>query len=261
VNKIVAMLTLLFLAGCVTMTAQKLNPAVYYKQDICFTYETGEIKKEKIKNFFRRFRGGSYRKVKDVKGKATFCGTGVLPYMDEYKITVKSKDKLNYFTMTTCHEEDDTDNPDKGIFKKDGRVNIVYTPTMERGKACPLYISAYNRKQRHAWGIIAFEHPRYQLSATVHCNGYVKPYNGVSICQSRQGLIQKITFSEPVKLIKPVKGESDRKGNCPSLGDSYKTEYEFKLPNRECWYGFIGKGSKKIHQLMTVGYEDIIVRD
>ena len=251
----------LILSSCVTTQTQKLNPSTYYKQDICFTYETGKVKTEKIKNFFKRFRRGKYRKTEQVKETATFCGTGVLPYMDEYSLTINSHGKLNYFAITTCHEEDSTENPDKGIFKKNGRIKISYVPTIERGKACPMYISAYNRKQKHGWGIAIFEHPRYQLPATLHCNGYVKPYDGVSICQSREGLIQRIEFAEPVKLVRPIKGAVDRKGDCPVIGEDYQKTYEFKIPNRECYYGFIGKDSKKIHQLLTIGYEDIIVRE
>ena len=249
------------LGSCAAPTSKKLNPAVYYRQDICFTFDTGKMTTEKIKNFFKRFRGGKYRKTKEVKETATFCGTGVLPYLDHYDMTLESEDPMEFFAMTTCHEESTTESPDKGIFKKEGKIRIRYTPTMERGKACPLYISSYNKKQRHGWGIAVFEDPRYELEATLYCNGHVKPYNGVSICQSREGLIQRIEFSEPVKLLNPIKGSGDRKEVCPELGKDYQKSYEFKIPGRECFYGFIGKESKKIHKLMTIGYEDIIVRN
>ena len=50
--------TILMIAGCVTTSTQKLSPEVYYKQDMCFVYETGDLKEEKIKNFFKRFKKG-----------------------------------------------------------------------------------------------------------------------------------------------------------------------------------------------------------
>ncbi len=257
---LIPLIIVAMMSGCTT-TTQKLNPAVYYKQDMCVTYETGEVKTEKIKNFFKRFKKGKYRKTQQVKETVSFCGVGVLPNMAEYNIKINSFGALNFFALTTCHEETTTENPDGGFFKKKGELYFNYTPTMERGKACPLYISAYNKKQRHGWGFLAFEHPRYKLSSVVYCNGYVNQYNGVSVCQSREGLIQKIHFPEPVKLVKPVTGAADRKGECPVLGKKGDTEITFQIPARECIYGFIGQESKKIHMLYTIGYEDIIVRE
>lgn len=260
-KKILFLCALLTLGGCVTTSVQKLNPSTYYKQDICFVYETGNMEEVKIRNFFKRFRNGRYRKTKLVREKAEFCGVGVLPYLDEYKIKVKAKGDLNFFALTTCHEETTSENPDSGWKRKDGEVSFTYKPTMERGKACPLYVSAYNRKQRHSWGIVAFEHPRYEMNATLSCNGYVEDYNGVSICQSREALIQKIEFDEPVKLVRPINGAADRKGPCPDIGEDGKKEYTFKIPERECVYGFIGRESGKLHQMYTIGYEEIPVRE
>lgn len=253
-------LVLLLLAGCIS-TPQHLNPSVYYRHDLCFEYETNNLIKKKIKNFFKRFKGGRYRRSSFVRDKVKFCGIGVLPYMDEYKIKVTGYGKLNYFALTTCHEETTSENPDDGIRKKNGQIKISYTPTIERGKACPLYISAYNRTQKHAWGIIVLEDPRYTLGATLYCNGYVQEYKGVSACHSRQQLLQKITFNEPVKLLDPVTGAAGRAKPCPSIGKSGKKEYEFLLPGRECFYGFIGMKTLKVHKLFTSGYEDVIIRE
>lgn len=256
-------LLLLFLIGCsnLPLVTQQLNPAVYYRHDMCFEYETGEIKEEKIKNFFERFRKGKYRKTQLVRQTAKICGVGVLPNLDEYVVQIQAMGELNFFSLTTCHEETTSENPDSGWFKKKGELKFTYSPTIEKGKACPLYINAYNRKQRHSSGIFIFENPRYQLEAVVNCNGYEESYDGVSICQSRESLIQQIHFNEPVKLLAPVNGGAEREGNCPVIGEDGKKDIEFKLPNRECIYGFIGMESKKVHMLMTIGYENIIIRE
>lgn len=255
-------LFLLAIASCSVLdTAQPLNPSVYYRNDICFTYETGKTEEVKIKNFFKRFKNGKYRKTQLIREKATLCGVGVLPDLDEYTIKIKAYDDLNFLTLTTCHEETTSENPDAGWKKKDGELTFSYKPTMEKGKACPLYVSAFSRKQRHSWGILIFENERYQLPAKLYCNGYMEDYDGVSACQSREGLLQKVVFDEPVKLVKPVNGAADRKGDCPVIGKDGDKEFEFKIPNRECFYGFIGMNSKKIHQMLTIGYEEIIVRD
>jgi hypothetical protein len=254
-------LALVFSVGCTTFTAQPLNPAVYYRNDICFNYETGNVKEEKIKNFFKRFKKGKYRKTELTREVVEICGVGVLPDLEDYRIKVKAPAELDFFALTTCHEETTSENPDAGWKKKDGEVTFTYKPTMEKGKACPLYISAFNRKQRHSWGVLIFEHERYKLPARVYCNGYVEEYDGVSICQSREGLIQQVHFNEPVKLVSPVKGAADKKEACPVLGKDGQSSFEFKIPNRECFYGFIGMNSGNIHQLLTIGYEEIIVRD
>ena len=54
---IALLLFTLVLSGCGNLEpAQKLNPAVYYKQDVCFTYETGEMIEQKIRRYLGRFR-------------------------------------------------------------------------------------------------------------------------------------------------------------------------------------------------------------
>jgi len=262
-KQFVIVIIAIMLAGCGLLPTepQRLNPAVYYKQDLQITYETGKVDEVKIKSFLKRFKGFKYRKTEKVKETVTFEGVGVLPYLDSYDMTVQAPGKLNFFALTSCHEETTSENPDAGWFKKDGKIGFKYTPTIERGKACPLYVSAYNRHQRHAWAVIAFEDPRYQLPATYFCNGFEVEFGGVSICQTREGLLQKVVFEEEVKPLAPVNGAADRKASCPVIAPGDAKEYEFLMPPRDCIYGFIGKQSKKIHQMYTIGYEDIIVRE
>lgn len=244
------LLFLVLAGGCVSTPIMKLNPAVYYENDICFTYETEN-----------GTTTGPFGTPVSVRKTKTFCGVGTLPYNEKYKLEINTGEKLDLFAITTCHREESTREPDKGVFKKDGRIFIDFVPTVEKNRACPLYAGAFNRSGKHAWGVVVMESPAYQLKATVFCNGKVISANGVFICQSRENLIQKIIFPEPVKLVKPVNGPAERKEDCPALkpfeGDKV---VEFSLPNRECLYGFIGKESYKIFQLYTVGYEELIVR-
>jgi len=109
--------------------------------------------------------------------------------------------------------------------------------------------------------MIVFENLRYGLSAILNCNGIEQNYNGVSICQSREYLLQSISFPEDVKVSKGVSGPAERDSECPVLKRVSKRLFEFKIPNRECRYAFVGESSKKIHTLYTIGYENIIVRD
>lgn len=253
----------LLFAGCATENSiQKLNPAVYYKNDICFSYEkpSASGKKGFIRTFFRNRKPRVFKREEN-KERITFCGVGVLPFQDSYKIRIDSGAKINLFSLTTCHREITTENPDKGIFKKDGVVHITYNPTVEKGKACPLFVSAFNKQGKHAWGVIALEHPRFGLAAEVRCNGDRYSANGVSICQAREGLIQEISFLEEVKIVDAVNGSADRVKACPELTSKDGRNFTFTTPPRECIYGFIGKTSRMIHKLYTVGYEEFIVRE
>lgn len=256
-------LLLLFLVACSTTTPQKLNPTVYYKNDICITYTRDVAKhgealtwyRNKVKRNFRLFRRGkTYQEI-------TMCGVGVLPNDESYDLDVEHSSKLNFFAMNTCHREVTTENPDRGFRKKNGNYSLNYKPTLEKGKACPLYLAAYNKKGRHGWGTFAFESPKYALPAVMECNGDEINFQGVSICQSRYGTIQRIEFPEEVLPAEPVDGPAQRKNPCPKLATKDNKVFEFIMPRRECFYGFIGKESLKEHKLYTVGYEEVIVRD
>lgn len=268
------LLVFLFLfSSCITPqngSSQKINPLVYYRHGLCFTYETGDMVEERVKNFFKRFKRGKYRNTQMVKEEITFCGTGVLPHMDEYKITFSSPNKMNFFVMRTCHEMSTSENPNSGILKKGTSVKITFKPTLERdapdalGQACPLYVASYNRKQKHATAYIAFEQPSLLLEATIFCNGYEIEAKGVGVCSTRTGLLQKVNFKEPVEIGDPVNGPADRTAkqpSCPklSLTQDKKSTGLFKLPNRECIYPFIGLETGELFQLHTIGDEGIII--
>lgn len=225
------------LSGCLASTpVQELNISTYYINDICFTYNI------------------------DKKNSTSFCGVGVLPDSQAYDLVIENEGKLNFFAMTSCHRENTTENYDKGIFRKDGRIKISYEPTLEKGKACPLYVAAFSRQGKNGWGAIFFEHPRYQLKATIECNGEKNTFNGVSVCQARQGLLQRIVFDKEVVPVKPVDGPAERKEPCPVLPTKDNKVFEFSMPPRECIYGFVEKETMKIHMFNTIGYEQLIVR-
>lgn len=225
----------LFIQGCTLFpkeAAHKLDPLVYYKNDMCFSYE-----------------GGS------------FCGVGVIPQEDSTKIRVNAKADIEKFVLTTCHREIDTDNPDKGLRRKDGIVYLDIQPTIEKNRACPYYFGSFNREGKHARGIVAIRSPAYQLTAKVNCNGEVADATGVFVCQSKEGLTQKITFNERVVVGPPVKGPAQRSEPCPQLVPTSSGKViEYNTPPRECLYAIVGVESKKAMQLYTVGYEQLIIR-
>lgn len=253
---------LLFLIVSCTSTSPdlRLNPAVYYRNDICFTYELDTSRHNEIKPSTKNKILRVFSKI-GKKQEVKFCGVGVLPYDDSYDIKIEHTSKLNLLSINTCHREVTTENSDDGFNVKNGVNYFKYNPTMEYGRACPLFVAAYNREGKHGWGIVAFENPRYQLPATLSCNGDTIEYNGVSICQSRYELLQKIEFKEEVVVANPVAGAAERHSECPKLVSKDNKSFEFLMPNRECVYGFVGKESKKWHQFYSVGYEQFVIRE
>jgi hypothetical protein len=231
--KLILLFILLLIGSCVTQ--QKLDPMVYYKKDLMIEYD-GE----------------------------DYYGVAVLPYKDEYKIRIKAHGEMNTFSVVNCHMEKDTANPDGKYFLK-GRTTIRHKPSpIEKEGDCPLHIAVFNEKKKHGWGFIAFEHPSYTLPAVVHCNGEVEKYNGVSVCSTRQGLKQRIIFSEEVLVGHGVSGPSQRSEPCPpilSYGSRRGKTFDYKLPSRECSYIFTSIATGAEHILHNIGHEDSIVRD
>lgn len=234
-EKIKTLLSLFILGACSGLNfepPQKLNPAIYYKNDMCFKYD-GE----------------------------KFCGVGVIRHKEDKKLKIIVDNNIDKLVLTTCHREIDTDRPDKGLFRYDGVAKLHLNPTVEKGRACPYYFGAFEKKGRHSWGVVVVHSESYTLQGTLYCNGDVIKIEGSAICQSRENLIQRIIFKEPVKISKPVNGTAQRQEDCPVLKISNDGKVlEYKTPNRECLYGVVGVNSMKALQLYTIGYEQLIVR-
>ena len=211
---------------------EKLDPAIYYKNDICFEFENKK-----------------------------FCGVGVIPSKNIIKLKINTKNNIENLMMTTCHREISTKDPDKGLLGRNGVVKLTLRPTIEIQKSvCPFYFASFARDGKHAWGMLVVKDPRYRLNATSLCNGDFKKESGVSICESKQGLIQRIVFNEPIVMITPTNGVAQRKEPCPKLDLSNNDRtIEYKTPNRDCVYGIIGKESKEMFILYTIGYEQVKV--
>jgi hypothetical protein len=251
---------LLFSNSCSSSPSrqQQIDKNTYYRHDLCFTYETGKVVPGKLKNFFQRFKKKKYREYKNINETIRFCGTAVLPDLEKYNMVIDSHAKIDFFVSKSCHEENTSENPNKGLFKKKDKFYLEYSPTVEKGKTCPLYLGAYSRRSKFGTALIAFESPRFKLPAIVECNGNTEHYNGVSICQSREGLIQQITFQEPVLIEKPVKGPAVRPEGmipCPALklSKDQKSVKIFKIPPRECIYFFGGIKSKSFINFIQLG--------
>jgi len=177
------------------------------------------------------------------------CEEGVIvaPRKGYYEFKIEAHGNLDLFTFSTCHREETTErHSKKKWFRSNRKVKGTYYPSpgIEDGH-CPVYIGGYDIKNRHSWAFADFEDPEYTLKAKLHCNGSYREFNGVSVCQSRVGLIQVVEFDELVTV-----------DACGLKGSGKK--FEFKIPRGECVAVIFGQ--KTMHRLTLIGYDKIIVR-
>lgn len=188
--------------------------------------------------------------VVEVVADKDYEGVTVLPRRGVYELVIKPVGKMDLLLVTTCHREESFNPKSKGFFKQDNSFKYRYTPQkgIEDIGSCTLRMDAFDKERgQHSWFMADFEGPKEQLKAQVTCNGEKKLYTGVSVCQSKAGLIQRIEFDEEVKYPPDPK--------CPIDGSFYK------IPLGECVYVFRGMKSGKIHRHTTIGYQGILVRE
>lgn len=183
------------------------------------------------------------------------CGEGVLvvPKKTSYKFKIKSKGALDLFTFSTCHREETAEAVGGGWFGSSKSMDGTYIPMQGiETEFCPAYIGGYDKKGMHSWGFIDFETDEAKLPATVFCNGNRIKSGGVSVCQSKAGLLQEIRFEVPVSV------EFDSvKCKFPKPEDS--KIFRFEMPSGECSVAFFSEDNN-VHRLTLIGYQKIMIR-
>lgn len=217
----------LLLTSCATVN-QPMNPSVFYRREM------------KIK-------------VNDYEG----TGTLVVPKADKYFMSIEANGDLDLFTLTTCHREEAIENAsNSGMLRSDRKRSFTFRPVsgVETKGPCPMQMAGYEQdKARHSWGLVDFESEESTLPAIVRCNGKEYQSRGVTVCQSRQGLIQQIQFPVPVL--------TSQKASCPPPKSTDGKLFQFEMPGKECFFVFMEAGtSSRIHRLTTVGYESILIK-
>lgn len=190
-------------------------------------------------------------------GKNWSEGALVVTIKDKFEFQFESKGKLDLFTFTSCHREFTKESAwDSGVFpnKKKASYTYVPVPSIETDKRCIVDLGGYDINGRHSWGVIAFEDGK-GLPAEVGCNGHQYHSFGTTICQSHEGLDQTINFPEKV-IYSP-------ESNCdPTITpvDGTFRNYKYTIPKGRCAVLFRGIETKKQHYLITLGYEQILIR-
>lgn len=197
----------------------------------------------------------------------TYEGVAVAPKASKYDFHIEARGDLDMFIMSSCHKEEQKERAwnvkktvKSGLFgwgrKKidlKREVKFSYHPnSLERDGDCTMELGGFeNRKGRHSWAFIDFESDKYKLPATMNCNGRVIKSKGTTVCQSRNGLIQDITFAEEVLV-------ADN-NECGIISKKAK-RFEFSLPKGKC-SAIFGTKSGKFHKLTLLGYESILIRE
>lgn len=229
-------LFLITLFGCASMRPrQNLDPSFYYKKDM----------------------------IVEVNGQE---GEGVLviPESEKLDFYVQARGDLDLFTLTTCHREWTKEkawnvkrrNQGLGWVRRmqTNEIKFDITPNgVEKTSYCPIDLGGYEeQKGRHSWALIDIKGKDTTLPAQVTCNGEYYRSEGVSMCQSRETLIQAIKFESEV-FVAPDP-ECD-------LGKNKGSYFEFPIKLGKCVYLFReAKKPHRDHRLTTYGYEKILIR-
>lgn len=213
-----AALSLVLTLGCAS-PGQVLNPSLFYKRDMKINMDgtTGD-------------------------------GVLVVPSLKRHNFVAYAKSEMSLYTFTTCHREVALENMPK-------EVGGYFVPAvgLEDTGSCPVEIGGYDKKGgRHSWAFIDFQTPESTLPARLKCNGESVETTGVSVCQSRAGLIQRIEFAKEVVTATSA---------CGKLTSVDGKVFEFPLVKGQCVYAFKEKESGKFHRLTALGYESILLRD
>lgn len=193
----------------------------------------------------------------DVNG-IPFNGVGVIPRAESYKINIKSDADMDLLTVTSCHRDESFQGSKPQWWEQPKRsFTYVYTPSkgIEDEGSCLVRLGSYNKSgDPNAWGLLDFESPEATLPATQKCNGLTEKAKGASICQSRSGLIQDITFDGPVL----VSDLADQK--CKGTSKD-KLTWEYVVPEGECVVDYMEIAKPhRIHRHSSVGFKQIQIR-
>lgn len=190
-----------------------------------------------------------YQNTLEVEVNGTkYQGWGVIPKAKEYKVRIKRNrgKKLSFFKVSSCHRE--FSSYDEGS-RWEGRFEIQ--EGIEDTGSCLWRVEAFDKKGKHEFGLFDIQTESEELIGVLKCNGEIYA-NTVTMCESRQDLVQSIHFDRSVKMASNI--EARCKLDAPTKFKSLK----FKLRNRECVYAFISDEGK-LHRLTTVGYESILI--
>ncbi len=184
-------------------------------------------------------------------------GTLVVPATGVFNFEIEARGKLDAFVYSNCQRHIYQEEAwGEGWFDSAYKTKIEYIPNAKERGHCPLNFEGYEKKKgRHSWALVDIEDGSANLPALIYCNGSTYNSRGVTVCQSKAGLRQHISFTEEVNVVPPP--------GCGQLTTKNSKDFDISLGRGECVYIFQEKkkDSNKHHRLTTYGYDEIILRE
>jgi hypothetical protein len=212
------------LSACSTVT-KPVSPATFYRRDMGISVDGRE-----------------------------YPGYGVLPLKDSYDIRVTTKHDMDRFTATSCHRQIIEEKVDgAGWFSKKATYKFTFSRSsgIEKSDPCPLQLTASSDGNEHSWGFLDFETSSERLPANLECDGWQRTAKGVSVCQAKANLVQKIAFDQPAFT------SFDQNCSMPIPAD--KKTFIYSMPRGRCVFVFCSR-DKECHRLTTIGYDEAWLR-
>lgn len=165
-------------------------------------------------------------------------------------IGIVSQAALDLLRITTCHRDFTVEKVDKGWFGGSGHQYVYhYEPTeKERSGMCPIYFQAFSKDRVTDWGYLAFRSTE-TLPGHIDCNGVPTKFAGISVCQTKAGLDQILTFDRDVKFAADA--------NC-KITQQTPRKYSVRGNMGFCYAEF--SDGNIWHRLILLGYDTVLVR-
>jgi len=186
-----------------------------------------------------------YMEVNDHK----FWGVGVVPESEFYKMKIHAHGDNDWLGIKTCNRH-------KRFENEGGKVKYTYYPVdeLENTSKCPIEVISLDHKGRHGWGLLILSEPKkYSMPAYMKCNGEQGAIVGVSICQSKTGLVQELKFSEDMLMVGSKECEIDQAAD--------RKSFKYTMNKGQCVFTF-GRVAEPhlLHLHYTVGYDETLLR-
>lgn len=176
-------------------------------------------------------------------------GMLVVDKASKYKIKIDLGSRSELVKLSSCHREYTVE---KSGWSGRREHTFEYTPVeeIELNGFCPIFIGSFDKSGGHEWAMIEIRNRSMKAIST--CNGVRKTEAGVSLCQSRAGLLQMISFPDKVRY--------ESTDGCGLVSSSDGMTYQYEIPKGVCSIAFYHPRSKVFHRLTTFGYNEYIIK-
>jgi len=125
-------------------------------------------------------------------------GLAILKDKPLYTLELTSNGLMDYLSFNSCSTTITKTNAGGILKRKETKIN--FRPNeIEKEFNCDAKIDiTEKKKQRHTFGYVVFENPKFKLPAKVICGDKTNDFSGVSVCQNYAGNKIRIKFDNSV---------------------------------------------------------------